>query len=142
MGQAVGSFRSLIEFSVDYESTTVAAFLGALGYHPSLKEIHCFHTQTGDELSKVLTNFPNLTELSLVPSVMSGDTFPLLPNLQSLDLSFSPVTATGLKKIAQCPKLEYVSISRHPMPTPKLGAVIQELAQKRPSLEIGHDEMD
>jgi hypothetical protein len=60
-----------------------------------------------------------------------------MPNLEAADLSWSPITADGLRAIAtSSPKLTTIKLADHPNPSPLLFAAIKELHVSRPSLDI------
>jgi hypothetical protein len=137
--QVAGAFRffgSLEDFSVDYNCPEVMTLLGGFGRQPRLTHISCFHAPVTDALSDALPGFPRLQGISLVPSQFTGRGFPLMPDLEAADLSWSPITAAGLRAIAASPKLTTISLSDHPHPTESLYAAIKELHGSRPSLDI------
>jgi hypothetical protein len=134
--EAFRFFGSLEDFSVGYNCPEVMTLLCGLGPQPHLTQLNCFHAPVTDALSQALPGFPQLRGVSLVPSQFTGRGFPPMPNLEAADLSWSPITADGLRAIATSPKLTTIKLADHPNPTSSLYAAIKELHVARPSLDI------
>ncbi len=133
---AFAFFGSLEDFSVGYNCPEVMTLLCGFRRQPNLRQINCFHAPVSNALSQALAGFPRLRGISLVPSQFTGRGFPLMPDLEAADFSWSPITAEGLRAIAASPKLTMIKLSDHPNPTPSLYAAIKELHASRPSLDI------
>jgi len=129
-------FGSLEDFSVGYNCPEVMTLLCGFGRQPHLTQIHCFHAPVTDALSEMLPGFPQLRDISLVPSQFTGRGFPPMPHLEAADLSWSPITVEGLRAMAASPKLTIIRLADHPNPTPSLHAAIKELHAVRRDLEI------
>lgn len=129
-------FASLEEFGVGYNCPEVMTLLGGFGRQPYLTQINCFHAPVTDALSQVLRGFPQLRGISLVPSQFTGNGAPSMPQLEAADLSWSPITADGLRALAASPKLTMIKLSNHPNPSPALYAAIKDLQASHPGLNI------
>lgn len=83
----------------------VQALLESMGEQPSLERLFVFNVALDHRTLPVLARLRSLKELALVPSDLSCESFPLLPELRNLDLAYSPLTDPGLARLLSCPKL-------------------------------------
>lgn len=112
LGQAVRQLGGVTKLSIGQgKPDAVAAFLASLGPESSLRELYVFNVRLRNEASHILTNFKSLHDLAIVPSLITGESMPILPELVTLDLNASPVTDAGLNRLAALPKLESITVS-------------------------------
>ncbi|MEZ0274759.1 MAG: hypothetical protein ACAH88_07625 [Roseimicrobium sp.] len=85
-------------------------FLEGLAPNSSLEQLYIFNVSLPDTVCPVLGGYGNLKALAIVPWDISGENFPILKRLESLDLNSSPITNAGLERILQLPSLSGLSI--------------------------------
>lgn len=89
----------------------ITKFLNALGDQPNVEAVFIFNVMIPNDSCSILNQFSNLRDLAVVPSEFNGENFPLLNKLETLDLSYSPITDKGLSRIVVLPRLRQVSMS-------------------------------
>ncbi|MHA3771176.1 hypothetical protein ACXR0O_06515 [Verrucomicrobiota bacterium sgz303538] len=129
-------FGSLEEFVVGYDCKEVMTLLSGFGRQSHLTDVHCFHAPVTDEFSTVVRGFPHLKNISLVPSQFTGSGFPAMPDLEAVDLSWSPISAEGFRAIVASPNLIGVKMADHPNPSPSLLKAVEELRTVRPNVDV------
>jgi hypothetical protein len=103
-----GGIQTLSAGSGDPEE--IQELLESLGNQRSMTDLHLFHVPLDDRVLPVLARLRSLSQLSMVPSELSGENFPLLPELRVIDLSYSPISNSGLARLMSCPNLERLSV--------------------------------
>ena len=107
LGAALKHFGGCKELSIGQGSPVeIQEVLEGIGEQPSLTHLFVFNVELDERSLPVLARFRSLQALSLVPSALSGENFPLLPELRNVDLCYSPITDQGLARLLSCPKLE------------------------------------
>ncbi|MHA3772692.1 hypothetical protein ACXR0O_14250 [Verrucomicrobiota bacterium sgz303538] len=139
---AIRFFGSLEKFVVGYSCQEFMTLISGFGRQPNLTNLFCFNAPVTDEISRVLPLFPRLRNFAFVPSTFTGEGAPVMPELETVDLSWSPITAKGFQRIAASPKLVGIKITQHPNPSPALHKVIYEIQAARPDLDVTRDAQD
>lgn len=112
LGEAVRQLGGVVKLSIGQgKPESVAALLMALGPESNIRELYIFNVLLPDKATHALANFKSLHDLAIVPSEITGESMPFLPELVTLDLSTSQVTDDGLKRLVALPKLEAISVS-------------------------------
>jgi hypothetical protein len=111
LGKAIGNFGTLVSIKIAQGSPTeITGLLRGLGKQHSLRKVAVFGVPVGDEFTEQLAQFGSVTEMSIVPSKITGERFPLMPALSALDLANSPITDAGFYRLLQLPSLKLLSL--------------------------------
>jgi hypothetical protein len=99
------SFDQGLDSPVDF-----IAILEGLGDPSSLTSLLLFNVSIDDRVLPILSRCRSLTDLAMVPSNLTGEGFPVLPELRTIDFAYSPVNDAGLARMIVSPKLEMLKI--------------------------------
>jgi hypothetical protein len=81
------------------------------GDQPHLKSLMIFNVEVDDRILPVLAKWHSIETLAMVPNDLTGERFPLMPKLRSIDMSYSRVSDKGLLQLVESPKLEVLKFS-------------------------------
>jgi hypothetical protein len=106
LGDLLSHFGRLGQFNIGQgEPETIHLLLSHCGDQPHLKSLMIFNVEVDDRILPVLAKWPTIETLALVPCKLTGEKFPLMPRLRSMDMSYSSINDKGLVQVASCPML-------------------------------------
>ncbi len=101
------------------------------GDQPHLKSLMIFNVEVDDRILPVLAKWHSIETLAMVPNDLTGERFPSMPKLRSIDMSYSRVSDKGLVLLTSCPVLEDLHISSTSLTS---SAIIQAVSAGRAHL--------
>jgi hypothetical protein len=112
LGDLLCHFGSLETLSIGAgEADEIHLLLSHCGDQPHLKSLLIFNVEVDDRILPVLAKWHSIETLAMVPNELTGERFPLMPNLRSIDMSYSRVSDKGLVQLIESPKLEDLKFS-------------------------------
>lgn len=112
LGDLLCHFGSLETLSIGAgEADEIHLLLSRCGDQPHLKSLMIFNVEVDDRILPVLAKWHSIETLAMVPNELTGERFPLMPNLRSIDMSYSRVSDKGLVQLIESPKLEDLKFS-------------------------------
>lgn len=108
LGDALRHFGSLGSLSVGQgKMDALALLLSHCGEQPRLKSLMIFNVEVDERILPVLARWQGIETLALVPCELTGEGFPVMPRLRSIDMAYAPLNNQGLIRLASsCPVLE------------------------------------
>ncbi|WP_133794988.1 hypothetical protein [Prosthecobacter fusiformis] len=107
LANAVKHFGDVESLSINHGDERTIIFLAEIGRLNSLTKLLIFDAPVNDKILQGFT-FPKLQKLSLVNCDITGVHWPLLPELQEVDLGGCPISDEGFKAILKSPKINYL----------------------------------
>ncbi|MCX6851169.1 MAG: hypothetical protein NTY98_19845 [Verrucomicrobia bacterium] len=112
LGDALRHFGKLQRFNIGQgKADEVHLLLSHCGEQPIMKTLLIFNVEIDDRILPVLAKWSAIDTLAMVPNQLTGEGFPLMPNLRSIDMSYSRVSDKGLVQLVESPKLEALKFS-------------------------------
>ena len=112
LGDLLCHFSSLETLSIGAgEADEIHLLLSHCGDQPYLKSLMIFNVEVDDRILPVLAKWHNIETLAMVPNELTGERFPSMPHLRSIDLAYSSINDKGLVQLTSCPVLEDLQIS-------------------------------
>jgi hypothetical protein len=111
--QVCGRLERIKVISVDgpADPRELLAWLAQLGEQPGLQELWIDEVSLTDEdLASALAHYPGLRILWLSMTKCTGANLPVMPSLEIVETSFSPISDAGLAALLRQPAVQSISI--------------------------------
>ena len=106
LGDLLCHFGSLETLSIGAgEADEIHLLLSHCGSQPYLKSLLIFNVEVDDRILPVLAKWHSLETLAMVPNELTGEKFPSMPHLRSIDMAYTRINDRGLVQLASCPAL-------------------------------------
>jgi len=136
LGDALKHFGSVGRLSIGQgEMEAVHQVLSHCGSQPHLKSLLIFNVEVDDRILPILEKWQAIESLAMVPNELTGEKFPRMPNLRSIDIAYSRINDKGLVQLASCPMLADVHLSSTSLAS---SAIIQAVSVGRAHLRNLH----
>lgn len=132
LGDLLCHFGSLETLSIGAgEADEIHLLLSHCGDQPHLKSLMIFNVEVDDRILPVLAKWHSIETLAMVPNELTGEEFPSMPHLRSIDMAYSRINDKGLVLLTSCPVLEDLHISSTSL---KSSAIIKAVSAGRAHL--------
>lgn len=132
LGDLLCHFGSLETLSIGAgESDEIHLLLSRCGDQPHLKSLMIFNVEVDDRILPVVAKWHTLETLAMVPNELTGEKFPSMPHLRSIDMAYTRINDKGLVQLTSCPLLEDLHISSTSLTS---SAIIQAVSAGRAHL--------
>lgn len=112
LGDLLCHFGSLETLSIGAgEADAIHLLLSHCGDQPYLKSLLIFNVEVDDRILPVLAKWHALETLAMVPNELTGERFPSMPHLRSIDMAYTRINDKGLVQLTSCPALEDLHFS-------------------------------
>jgi len=132
LGDLLCHFGSLETLSIGAgEADEIHLLLSHCGDQPHLKSLLIFNVEVDDRILPVLAKWHSIETLAMVPNELTGERFPSMPHLRSIDMDYTRINDKGLVQLTSCPVLEDLHFSSTSLTS---SAIIQAVSAGRAHL--------